>query len=90
MQVAKWIPLITLCLAGSFAVADDKNCSDLNNPQARQECNKRKAVSEANCSSINDSKARRECAERKQDNSVDCSKLGSQEARKECARKKNN
>jgi hypothetical protein len=38
MRVAKILPPLILCLASSLATAQEKNCSDLTNPQARQEC----------------------------------------------------
>jgi hypothetical protein len=38
MRVAKILPPLTLYLASSLATAQEKNCSDLTNPQARQEC----------------------------------------------------
>ena len=75
MRVAKILPLLTLCLTGSFTIAQEKNCSDLTNPQARQECMKHKSSANVDCSAISDSQARRECAQRKQQNSADCSKL---------------
>jgi hypothetical protein len=38
MRVAKILPPLILCLASALATAQEKNCSDLTNPQARQEC----------------------------------------------------
>jgi hypothetical protein len=38
MRVAKILPPSILCLASSLATAQEKNCSDLTNPQARQQC----------------------------------------------------
>ena len=38
MRVAKILPPLIVCLASSLATAQEKNCSDLTNPQARQEC----------------------------------------------------
>lgn|GEM_PF-1666885 len=88
MQVSKLLPLLTLFLASSLATAEDRNCSDLNNRQARQECAKQKSVRDVDCSSIDDSDARRECAQRKHRNGVDCSKLDDADSRRECARQK--
>jgi hypothetical protein len=82
------LPLLTLCLASSFAQADEKNCSDVSNRQARQECMKRQSNAEADCSAISDAQARQECAQRKQQNGADCSKLETAEAREQCARRK--
>lgn len=88
MQTLKLLPVLTLCLAGSLANADNVNCSSLTNPQARQECAQHKTAANADCSAISDPQARRECAERKQQNTVDCSKLATAEARQQCARQK--
>jgi hypothetical protein len=88
MQVLKLVPVLTLCLAGSLAKADNVNCSSLTNPQARQECAQHKTAANADCSAISDQQARKECAERKQQNTVDCSKLATAEARQQCARQK--
>ena len=88
MKVSKLLPLLTLCLVSSLATADDRNCSDLKNRQARQECAKQKSVNEADCSKIESSDARRECVQRKQQDSVDCSKLDTADLRARCARQK--
>jgi hypothetical protein len=88
MRVVKILPLLTLCLASSLATAQEKNCSDLTNPQARQECMKRKSSANADCSAISDSQARKECAQRKQQNSADCSKLATAELRQQCLSQK--
>ena len=88
MRIAKILPLLTLCLAIPFATADDKNCSELTNPEARQECLKRTAGADVDCSAISDSRARRECAQRKQENSADCSKLSTAELRQRCLNQK--
>jgi hypothetical protein len=88
MRVAKILPLLTLCLTGSFAIAQEKNCSDITNPQARQECMKHKSSANVDCSAISDSQARRECAQRKQQNSADCSKLATPELRQQCVSQK--
>src|SRR6478609_7743263 len=66
------------------AIAQEKNCSDITNPQARQECMKHKSSANVDCSAISDSQARRECAQRKQQNSADCSKLATPELRQQC------
>ena len=63
MQVARMIPILTLCLTGSFAAAKDVNCSAISDPQARQECAKHKTANNADCSAISDPQARKECAE---------------------------
>jgi hypothetical protein len=88
MRVAKLLPLFILCLASSLATAEERNCSDLENRQARQECMQRKANADVDCSTINDSQARRECAQRKQQNSADCSKLATPEMRQQCLNQK--
>ncbi len=88
MRVVKILPLLTLCLASSLVIAQEKNCSDLTNPQARQECMKHKSSAEVDCSNVADSQARKECAQRKQQNGADCSKLASAELRQQCARQK--
>jgi hypothetical protein len=84
MQVVKMLPLLTLCLVSSLATAQGKNCSELSNPQARQECLKRQSGADVDCSKISDSQARRECAQRKQDNGADCSKLSTPDLRRQC------
>ena len=89
MRVVKIVlPLLTLCLASSLAQADEKNCSDISNRQARQECMKRQSNVEADCSAISDAQARKECAQHKQQNSADCSKLATAEAREQCMKQK--
>jgi hypothetical protein len=88
MRFMNTLPLLTLCLAGSMVMAQDRNCSDLSDPQARQECLKRKTSAEADCSNVADAQARRECAQHKQQNSADCSKLATAELRQRCARQK--
>lgn len=88
MRVAKILPLLILCLASSLATAQEKNCNDLANPQARQECMKHKSSANVDCSAISDPKARKECAQRKQENSADCSKLATAELRQQCLSKK--
>jgi hypothetical protein len=90
MRVAKILPLLSLCLASSLAIADERNCSELNSPQARQECMKHKASADVDCSTINDAQARKECAQRKNQNSADCSKLATAELRQQCASQKQN
>lgn len=88
MRVVKALSLLTLCLASSMAIADDRNCGDLSDANARQECMKRRANADVDCSKLDDREARRECAQRKQANGADCGKLDSAEARQECMRRK--
>ena len=88
MRVVKLLSLVTLCLISSLAVAQEKNCNDVTDRQARQECMKHKASADVDCSTISDPQARRECAERKQQNSVDCSQLATAELRQQCLSKK--
>jgi hypothetical protein len=88
MRIVKILPLFTLCLVSSLAIAQEKNCSQLTNPQARQECMKHKTSAEADCGAIADAQARKECAQRKQQNTADCSKLATAELRQQCARQK--
>ena len=88
MRVVKLFPLLTLCLASSLAVAQERNCSDLDNRQARQECLKRQANADVDCSRIEDSQARRDCAQRKPQNGADCSKLATPEMREQCLEQK--
>jgi hypothetical protein len=88
MRVVKILPLLTLCLVSSLALADEKDCSDLSNSDARQECMKRRASADVDCSKIDDADARRDCAQRKQQNGADCSRLGSSDARQECVNRK--
>jgi hypothetical protein len=88
MRVARILLLLALCLSASLAVADEKNCSDLGNAQARQECMKRKAGNDVDCSNVNDAQARRDCAQRKQENGADCSKLATAELRQQCVNQK--
>ncbi len=88
MQLAKLIPMLTLCVTASVAMADEVNCSSLSTPQARQECAKHKTAANADCSAISDTQARKECAEHKQQNTVDCSKLATANARQQCLKQK--
>jgi hypothetical protein len=90
MRVVKLLPSVALFLISSLAIADEKNCSDVSDRQARQECMKRSASADVDCSSVNDPQARRECAERKQQNTADCSKLETAELRQRCMRQKAN
>ncbi len=88
MTLTRILALWALCLASSLVMADDKNCSDLNNADARQECLKRKSTADVDCSKIDDQQARRECAQRKEQNGADCSKLADAGRRQECVRQK--
>jgi hypothetical protein len=88
MKVVKILSLLTLCLTSSLVLADDRNCSDLANADARQECMKRRSDADVDCSKIDDRQARRECAQRKEHKSSDCSELGTPELRQECAKRK--
>jgi hypothetical protein len=88
MRLIRILPIVLLGFASSVALADDKNCSDLNSPQARQECLQRKYSSDVDCSKLDDLRARKECLDYKQDHGVDCSKLDSPKLRRECAEKK--
>lgn len=88
MRLVKILPLLTACVASSIAIAQQRNCSELTNPQARQECLKNKPSGNVDCSTLSDSQARKECAERKQQNGVDCSKLATADARQQCLKQK--
>lgn len=88
MRVVKILSLLTLCLASSLVVADEKNCSDLPNADARQECMKRRSNTDVDCSKVDDRQARRECAQRKEQKGGDCSDLATPELRQECAKRK--
>jgi|KBSMisStandDraft_5_1062788.scaffolds.fasta_scaffold195001_2 hypothetical protein len=90
MRIVKILSLLTLCLASTLATAQEKNknCRELTNPQARQECLKRTSSADVDCSGISDSRARKECAQRKQENSPDCSKLATAELRQQCFNQK--
>jgi hypothetical protein len=90
MRVVRILSLLTLCLASSLVIADEKNCSDISNADARQECMKRRSNSDVDCSKIDDRDARRECAQRKEGKGADCSELGTPELRRECAKRKSN
>lgn len=90
MKVVRILSLLTLCLASSLVLADDRNCSDLTNAEARQECMKRRSNTDVDCSKIDDRQARRECAQRKEQKGADCSELGTPELRQECAKRKAN
>jgi hypothetical protein len=88
MRIAKILPLLALCAISTLVTAQEKNCSDLTNPQARQECVKHKSSANVDCSAISDTQARRECAQRKQQNTADCSKLATPELRQQCVSQK--
>jgi hypothetical protein len=88
MKVVTILSSLTLCLASSLVVADDRNCGDLADADARQECMKRRSNGDVDCSKIDDRQARRECAQRKEQKGADCSELSTPELRQECARRK--
>ncbi len=84
MRFTSILPIAILALTSSLALAEDVNCSDLKNPQARRECMKKQSGTEIDCTKIADPQARKECAE----NNAECSKLTTPEARQKCAAKK--
>jgi hypothetical protein len=84
MRLTNILPIAILALTTSLAIAEDVNCSDLANPQARRECMKKQSGAEVDCTKIADPEARKECA----GNSADCSKLATPEARRKCAEEK--
>ena len=90
MKFASVLPMLTLCVVSSVAMAQDKNCGDIANPQARQECFQHKYGKEVDCSKLTNLSARKECADYKHDNAtaVDCSKLATEELRRQCVRQK--
>jgi hypothetical protein len=90
MRLIRILPIVLLGLASSVAVAEDKNCSDLASPQARQECLQRRYSSNVDCSKLDNLQARKECLDYKQDHGVDCSKLSTPALRRQCAEKKAN
>jgi hypothetical protein len=89
MRPSKLVLIVVFGLTGSFALADDKNCSDLANPQARQECLQHKYGNNVDCSKLASEQARKECVQYK-GNSVDCSKLATPELRRQCGKQKVN
>lgn len=93
MRVMKFLFLVAILgLASSVAMADDnRNCGDLDNPQAREACLKQKSGNDVDCSKLDNEQARKECRERKAGNDlkdVDCSKLDNDELRRKCRREK--
>jgi hypothetical protein len=89
MRLSKLMLVVVLSVAGPFALADDKNCSDVANPQARQECLQHKYGNDVDCSRLATEQARKECVQYK-GNSVDCSKLATPELRRQCGKQKVN
>ena len=90
MRFINALPTVILVLASSVAIAEDKNCADLANPQARQECMQHKYGDDTDCSKFTNQQARKECLEHKQSNGngVDCGKLANAEQRRECVKQK--
>ena len=84
MRLTSILPIAILALTSSLAMAQDVNCSDLTNPQARRECMKKQSGAEIDCTKIADPEARKECA----GNSADCGKLATPEARQKCVEEK--
>lgn len=87
MRIMKLLPIVILSFAASSATADDKDCSDIDNDRARQECRQHNS-DDVDCSKLNSDDARNECRERKYGGSgnVDCSKLDNEQLRRECRR----
>ena len=88
MRLTEVLTIVFLGLAGSFAIADEVDCSKLASPQARQQCVKQKSGAEVDCSKLADPQAKKECVEHKQQSSPDCSKLATPEARQACIQQK--
>ena len=84
MRLTNILPIVILALTTSLSMANDVNCSDLANQQARRECAKKQSGAEVDCTKIADPQARKECA----GNSAECSKLATPEARQKCAEQK--
>jgi hypothetical protein len=89
MRIVKLLPIAILTFATSFATAKDKDCSDIDNDRARQECREQNSK-DVDCSKLGSDDARKECRERKYGSSgkVDCSKLNSDQLRRECRKEK--
>jgi hypothetical protein len=88
MRLMKLLPIVILTFATSFAVAD-KDCSDIDNDRARQECREHNSK-DVDCSKLGSDNAREECRERKYGSKgkVDCSKLNNDQLRRECRQEK--
>ncbi len=52
MRIMKLLPIAILTFAASLATADDKDCSDIDNDRARQECRQHKS-DDVDCSKLN-------------------------------------
>jgi hypothetical protein len=75
MRLMKLLPILILSLAGSMAMAKDKdkfddvNCSNLDSDKLRKECRQRKYGSndgkKVDCSKLNSDKLRSECRQEK-------------------------
>ena len=63
MRIMKVLPIVILTFATSFAAAD-KDCSDIDNDRARQECREHNSK-DVDCSKLGSDNAREECRERK-------------------------
>jgi hypothetical protein len=89
MRLIKAVPIAILSFACSFAFAKDKDCSDIDNDRARQECLQHKS-DDVNCNNLNSDNARKQCREAKYGSSghVDCSKFDSDKLRRECREEK--
>jgi hypothetical protein len=89
MRLMNVLPIVILSIASSFAIAKDKDCSDIDNDRARQECRQHE-YDGVNCSNLNSDNARRRCREAKYGSSghVDCSKLDNDNLRRECREEK--
>jgi hypothetical protein len=89
MRIMKLLPIMILTFATSLATAKDKDCGDIDNDRARQECRQQKS-NDVDCSKLDSDNARKECRERKYGSSghVDCSKLNNDQLRRECRQEK--
>lgn len=89
MRLMKALTIVILSFASSFAVAKDKDCSDIDNDRARQECRQHES-DDVNCNNLNSDNARKQCREAKYGSSghVDCSKFDSDKLRRECREEK--
>jgi hypothetical protein len=91
MRISKVLPIVILSIASSLAMANDKDkdCSEYNNDQKRQECRAEK-YDDGNCSRFDNDRVRKECREHKygHDGKVDCGKLDNDKLRNECREEK--
>ena len=89
MRTVKLLSIVILSFATSLVAAKNKDCGDIDNDRARQECRQQKSA-DGDCSKLDSDSARKQCRERKYGSSghVNCSKFDNDQLRRECREEK--